>query len=126
MHRHFTVRLEWNEWLELPLRYSDLPEDAVLCLTLWDCQGPGGRRAVGGTTVPLFDGGLYLSGQNDLLVWPDREADFSMPASTPGRRSTSTGGGGVGTKKDGMVRLQKLAKDHREGRYELGGKNSTY
>ncbi len=113
--RHFTVRLEWNQWLELPLRYSDLPSDSTLCLTLWDAQGPGQRKAVGGTAVRLFDhegsGGLYLRGQNDLLVWPDREADHSAETSTPGRSKAAADG-----KKDGLQRLQKLAKDHREGR----------
>lgn len=60
-YRHFSVRFEWNQWLEFPLRYSDLPRDAQLCLTLWDAEGPGGGgRAVGGTTVRLFDEVLRL------------------------------------------------------------------
>ena len=50
-YRHFTSRWAWNQWLHLPVMFSDMLGDAVLCLTLWDCCGPGQRQALGGTSV---------------------------------------------------------------------------
>ena len=44
----------WNEWLLMPLLFSDLPRNAQLAITIYDCVGPGERRAVGGTTISLF------------------------------------------------------------------------
>ncbi len=70
---------------------------------------------MGGTTVRLFDpegGSLFLRGQNDLLVWPDTEADPSQESKTPGKKSKDS----ETTKKDNLERLQKLAKDYREDR----------
>ena len=36
-YKCFHRRWEWNEWLKLPLKYSDLPRNAVLSLSLFDC-----------------------------------------------------------------------------------------
>ena len=49
----------------LMFRYSDLPRDARLCMTLYDADGPGRRKAVGGTTYPLFGSksGTFRKGQ---------------------------------------------------------------
>lgn len=44
----------WNEWVTLPIAYSDLPRDAVLAMTILDCAGPGRLMVVGGTTISLF------------------------------------------------------------------------
>jgi len=55
----------WNEWLSLPIRYSDLPRTAVAVVTIWDNHGPGMAIAVGGTTVPLF--GKYGTFKKVLL-----------------------------------------------------------
>ena len=46
-YRHFTNRWAWNQWLVLPIQFCDLPRDALLCLTLYDCNGPGEVFAVG-------------------------------------------------------------------------------
>lgn len=44
----------WNEWLRLPVKYPDLPQNAQVALTVWDIYGPGRAIPVGGTTVTLF------------------------------------------------------------------------
>jgi Phosphoinositide 3-kinase C2 len=44
----------WNEWITLPIKYCDLPRNAQLCLSIYECCGPGKYIAVGGTTVPFF------------------------------------------------------------------------
>ncbi len=44
----------WNEWINLPMKYCDLPRNAQLCLTIYECCGPGKYIPVGGTSLPLF------------------------------------------------------------------------
>ena len=43
-YKHFTLRCAWNQWLNLPVKFSYLPSDALLCLTLWDCCGSDQRQ----------------------------------------------------------------------------------
>lgn len=44
----------WNEWVTLPLRFSDLPINSNLCLTVFDCGGPSKQIPIGGTTIRFF------------------------------------------------------------------------
>lgn len=44
----------WNEWITLPVFFSDLPRNAILAMTIYDCAGPGKVMIVGGTTISLF------------------------------------------------------------------------
>lgn len=44
----------WNEWLQIPLEFCDLPRTAQLAITIYDCSGPDQLTPVGGTTVSLF------------------------------------------------------------------------
>jgi len=44
----------WNEWVTLPIRFSDLPKTAQLCITIYDCGGPSKIIPVGGTTITFF------------------------------------------------------------------------
>merc|ERR1712020_846666 len=73
-YKHFTKRWDWNEWIRLPLKYSDLPRSAQLCITIYDCGGTkqdGGkdrnlRTAIWGTTICLFGKkGTLRQGQMD-------------------------------------------------------------
>ena len=48
------VICSWNEWLTLPINYSDLPRNALLAFTIWDIYGPNRAVPVGGTTISLF------------------------------------------------------------------------
>lgn len=107
-YKHFTSRWNWNQWVTLPISYSDLPRDAQLCISLYDCAGPGRQLPVGGTTISLFGKhGVFRQGMLDLRVWPGVEADGGSPSSTPGK--TRDHG------KEQMQRLAKLAKKHRNG-----------
>ncbi|XP_043278033.1 phosphatidylinositol 3-kinase catalytic subunit type 3 [Venturia canescens] len=107
-YKHFTSRWNWNQWVTLPISYSDLPRDAQLCITLYDCAGPGTQIPVGGTTISLFGKhGVFRQGMLDLRVWPGVEADGSVPTSTPGKARDHG--------KEQMQRLAKLAKKRRNG-----------
>ena len=44
----------WDESIELPIKYSSLPADAVLTLTVVECVRPGMVAHVAGTAVSLF------------------------------------------------------------------------
>ena len=70
-YKCFHRRWEWNEWLKLPLKYSDLPRNAVLSLSLFDCVG-GRRQKLATTEVSLFSKkGIYREGQVDLQMVPN-------------------------------------------------------
>lgn len=107
-YKHFTSRWNWNQWITLPISYADLPRTAQLCITLYDCAGPGRQIPVGGTTIPLFGKhGVFRQGILDLKVWPGVEANGNTPTTTPGKARDYG--------KVQMQRLAKLAKKHRNG-----------
>ncbi|XP_076053263.1 phosphatidylinositol 3-kinase 59F isoform X2 [Oratosquilla oratoria] len=108
-YKPFDKRWSWNEWLTLPIRFCDLPGNAVLALTIYDCFGPRRTEPIGGTTVSFFGKhGVFRQGMHDLRVWTNRAADgVNNPSSTPGK--------GHDDGKDQMQRLGKLAKKHRNG-----------
>ncbi|CAB0037128.1 unnamed protein product [Trichogramma brassicae] len=107
-YKHFASRWNWNQWITLPISYSDLPRTAQLCINLYDCAGPMRKIPVGGSTISLFGKhGIFRQGILDLKVWPGVEADGNFPSTTPGK--TPDNG------KDQMQRLAKLAKKHRNG-----------
>ena len=106
-HKSFTSRWNWNEWLTLPIKFSDLPRDSVLAFTVWDYYGTEGMIPIGSTTVSVFGKrGTLRKGMHDLKVWPERNPDVSNPSSTPGKAKDSS---------DRMIELAKLAKKHRDG-----------
>ncbi|XP_053405628.1 phosphatidylinositol 3-kinase catalytic subunit type 3-like [Mercenaria mercenaria] len=106
-YKAFSTRWNWNEWLRLPIKYSDLPRDAVLSLTIWDIYGTDKVIPVGGTTISMFGKkGTFRQGMHDLKVWPDVEADPGSQSTTPGKSRDSG---------DQMSRLAKLSKRHRDG-----------
>ncbi|KAF7997467.1 hypothetical protein HCN44_006038 [Aphidius gifuensis] len=107
-YKPFSNRWNWNQWVTFPISYSDLPRDAQLCITIYDCAGPGRQIAVGGTTITLFGKhGVFRQGMLDLRVWPGIESDGNTPTSTPGKARD--------TDKEQMQRLAKLAKKRRNG-----------
>lgn len=107
-YKSFTNRWNWSEWITLPLMFSDLPRNALLCLTVYDCVGASKMKPVGGTTISLFGKhGIFRQGMLDLRVWPNRVADGSPNTSTPGKPCDDG--------KKQMTRLAKLAKKHRNG-----------
>ncbi|KAF6199318.1 hypothetical protein GE061_007344 [Apolygus lucorum] len=107
-YKPFTNRWNWSEWITLPIMYSDLPQNALLTMTVYDCVGPAQMSPVGGTTLPLFGKRkVYRQGMLDLKVWPGKEADGIEPTTTPGKTPSSG--------KERMQKLAKLAKKHRNG-----------
>uniref|UniRef100_T1JEU2 Phosphatidylinositol 3-kinase catalytic subunit type 3 n=1 Tax=Strigamia maritima TaxID=126957 RepID=T1JEU2_STRMM len=106
-YKSFTTRWNWNEWIVLPVKFSDLPRNSLLALNIWDCYGPRKRVLVGGTTIALFGKhGAFRQGMHDLKLWPDVEADAKLASTTPGKNVES---------KEQMNRLAKLTKKHRNG-----------
>ncbi len=108
-YKSFSTRWNWNEWVEFPIRYMDLPRNAVLGLTIFDIYGPGKERALGGTSISLFGSyGCFRRGFKDLKIWPGKEADTSIHNTTPGD---------MFSKEDSkMGHLSKLVEQHRKGR----------
>lgn len=100
--------ISWNEWVNLPHLFSELPRTAMLAITILDCAGAGETMVIGGTTISLFGkNGTFRQGMFDLRVWIDVEADGNADTSTPGKGKDSS--------KNQMQRLAKLAKKHRNG-----------
>ncbi|CAH2049622.1 unnamed protein product, partial [Iphiclides podalirius] len=103
-YKAFTNRWNWNEWITLPVFFSDLPRNAILAMTIYDCAGPGKVMIVGGTTISLFGKhGMLRQGMFDLRVWPGVEGGER----TPGKAADCG--------KEQMQKLAKLAKKHRNG-----------
>jgi hypothetical protein len=74
----------WNEWLNFPLKISDLPRDAILGITIWDSYGPGKSKVVGGTAFSIFGKrSTCRQGIYDLRIWPGTEA--TKGNGTPGK-----------------------------------------
>lgn len=116
-YKPFTKRWSWNEWITLPLLYSDLPKTALLALTIYDCAGPGKRTVVGGTTISFFSKDtVFRQGLYDLRVWPNTPADGNVPSKTPGKcKEYSSNSVATDKNHHQMQRLAKLAKMHRNG-----------
>ena len=109
-YKAFSTRWNWNEWAEIPLRYKDLPRNAMLGFTIYDILGPRREIPVGGTTISLFGKhGCLRRGFHDLRVWTGVEADCSIKNTTPGEAM-------AGSEGSEMKRLAKLVKQHRKGR----------
>lgn len=92
----------------MPILFSDLPQTAMLGLTILDCAGAGKTIVIGGTTISFFGkNGMYRQGMFDLRVWIDKEANGETCTKTPGKGKDSS--------KHQMQRLAKLSKKHRNG-----------
>ncbi|XP_058251296.1 phosphatidylinositol 3-kinase catalytic subunit type 3 isoform X1 [Hemibagrus wyckioides] len=117
-YKAFSTRWNWNEWLRLPVKYPDLPQNAQVALTVWDVYGPGRATPVGGTTVTLFGKyGMFRQGMHDLKVWPGVEGDGGETTSTPGRTSSTLAEDQMGRLAKGpdLELLSDLTKAHRQG-----------
>lgn len=50
-----TIIFSWNEWLNLPIKYCNLPASAQFAITIWDTSlGSRKVKPIGGTTLRLF------------------------------------------------------------------------
>ncbi|XP_037082276.1 phosphatidylinositol 3-kinase catalytic subunit type 3-like [Pollicipes pollicipes] len=124
-YKAFTTRWNWNEWLTLPVRYCDLPEDASLRFTVFEPSRPQSAAVVGSTSIPIFTAeGCFNQGLHDLKLAPVESeggggegAALADPAPSP-----APAAGTVGSPKkdatDQMERLSKLTKRHRNGQLQ--------
>ncbi|KAF2456310.1 phosphatidylinositol 3-kinase-like protein [Lineolata rhizophorae] len=126
-YRAFKNGRVWNEWLTLPIRYSDVPQNAQLAITVWDLSPTAGQRHAvpfGGTTVPLFDQDNTLrKGRQRCRLHRQQEADGLSSTATPflttprreGRRHGDSVIGDPDERAVEMERLENLMKKHEMG-----------
>lgn len=120
----------WNEWLTLPIEYTQLPLTSQLAITIWDVSPNGGPGAhghavpFGGTTMPLFDSENQLhKGRQKCWLHRQNAADGLSTSSTPSVLPTARRGKGavdvkttgVDDEEEEMERLEKLFKKHEMG-----------
>lgn len=103
-YKSFTSRWNWNEWLELPIKYSELARDCLLTLTIHHIHHSHQHLIIGGTSISLFSKtGVYRQGMYDLRVWGRVQGGMH----TPGKAKSNN---------DEMSRIYKLSKNHKNGR----------
>ncbi|PFH59193.1 hypothetical protein XA68_12677 [Ophiocordyceps unilateralis] len=128
-YKSFRSERKWNEWLELPITYKQLPVNARLAITIWDLSPTGGKHALdhsipfGGTTLPMFDADNQVQkGRQKCLVHRHRHADGTDNSQTPAllvpRKTPGSRAGKVPClDKDAeeLDRMEKLFKKHEMG-----------
>ncbi len=89
-YKAFRTDRKWNEWLTLPIKYSTLPINSYLAITVWDLSPAGGKQAqghavpFGGTTISLFDKDNQLQkGRQKCFVHRQKQADGNDDTTTP-------------------------------------------
>lgn len=106
-YKSFVTRWNWNEWLSLPIKFCELPRNALLAFTVWDIYGPQKSVPIGGATLSVFGKyGALRQGIHDLRLWNNLEADGTCNTKTPGKTDCA---------KEQMTKLSKLTKKHRNG-----------
>ena len=129
-YKSFKKARKWDEWLELPITISTIPQSSQLAITVWDISPTGGPGAkghaipFGGTTISLFDEDNTLQkGRQKCRLYRHKVADgFSStttPAIPPPRRIRNSDGASNGhvtsPEEDELDRLEKLFKKHEMG-----------
>jgi phosphatidylinositol 3-kinase len=46
--------IRWNEWLEIPIDYANMPLDTQVAITIWYLSGTHQVLPLAGTTFKLF------------------------------------------------------------------------
>lgn len=118
----------WNEWLQLPIRYSDVPLNTQLAITVWDLSPAGGEDSrfhavpFGGTTIQLFDKDNTLQkGRQRCRVHRNKPADGMSSTTTPHVLPTKRNRDGkvvqahVDARVAELERLEELMKEHEMG-----------
>ncbi len=129
-YKSFKKARKWDEWLELPITISTIPQSSQLAITVWDISPIGGSGAkghaipFGGTTISLFDKDNTLQkGRQKCRLYRHKAADgFSStttPAIPPPRRIRNSDGASNGPitspEEEELDRLEKLFKKHEMG-----------
>lgn len=101
----------WNELITLSTKYRDLTAHSQLALTVWDVSCGKDEGLVGGATILLFNSKMQLkTGKQKLRLWPGKEADGSLPTSTPGKVPKNERGE--------LERLEKLINKYERGQIQ--------
>lgn len=96
----------WNETIQFPIKYRDLPLSTQLVVNVHDIAGPLEPVVLGGSTLRLFGKKSTLKkGKQRLFLWKGVEGDGRVETGTSSK---------VGIK-DEMGRLEKLVKKHESG-----------
>ncbi|CBX97228.1 hypothetical protein IAQ61_007358 [Plenodomus lingam] len=125
----------WNEWLQLPVTYSNLPASAQLAITVWDLSpaedNDSDLHAVpfGGTTISLFDNDNTLQkGRQRCRLHRFKPADGLANTTTPWVIPPARRGRGTQVTEDTvdnqvaeMQRLQSLLKKQEMGNLPTNG-----
>jgi phosphatidylinositol 3-kinase len=127
-YKPFKTGRSWQEWLTVPISYSDVPLSAQIALTVWDLSPTGGPGAdghaipFGGTTIPLFDKDSTLQkGRQRCKIHRHVKADGSSNTTTPWiippprGRDSNTWNNPVDEKVAQMQQLEALVKKHEMG-----------
>lgn len=129
-YKYFKSGRVWNEWLELPVTISTLPQSSQLAITVWDVSPTGGAGAkghaipFGGTTIPLFEKDNTLQkGLQKCRVYRNKAADGYSSTTTPAipqpRRQKDSHGVNyvheLSPEEEELERLEKLFKKHESG-----------
>ena len=129
-YKSFKKARKWDEWLELPINISTIPQSSQLAITIWDVSPTGGPGVkghaipFGGTTIPLFDKDNTLQkGRQKCRLYRHQAADglssSTTPAIPPPRRIRNSDGASNGhitsPEEDELDRLEKLFKKHEMG-----------
>lgn len=102
-YKAFRNHWSWNEWLNLPIKYCDLPSSAQFAITVWETIAPRKVKPVGGTTLRLFGKQFTLrKGKQKLHLWANSEADGNHDTSTPSKLPNN--------ENNDMNKLEKLMK----------------
>ncbi|QDS75089.1 hypothetical protein FKW77_006974 [Venturia effusa] len=119
----------WNEWLTLPILYSNVPPNTQLAITVWDLSPAGGPDSkfhavpFGGTTIPLFDHASTLhTGRQRCKLHRNQAADGWSSTTTPhmtpikkNRRGEKLVQEQADSQAAEMERLELLMKKHEMG-----------
>ncbi|WOL00368.1 phosphatidylinositol 3-kinase, root isoform isoform X1 [Canna indica] len=101
----------WNELITLSTKYRDLTSRSQLAFSVWDVSCDNDNGLVGGATVFLFNSKKQLkTGRQKLRLWPRKEADGTIPSTTPGKVAKHERGE--------IERLERLVNKYERGQIQ--------
>eukprot|EP00053_Salpingoeca_punica_P017396 m.167592 g.167592 ORF g.167592 m.167592 type:complete len:821 (+) comp17196_c0_seq2:270-2732(+) len=108
----FSTDWTWNEWIDLPVSYQNLPRNARILLTVWDVYSPGRQLAVGTAAIDLFDSdGVLRRGEMTLRVTPAEDSGDALQKSGDiGSSKTNNGADGLHE----VERMEQLYRKYQE------------
>ncbi|KAH3763765.1 phosphatidylinositol 3-kinase [Pelomyxa schiedti] len=91
VHKVFTSQCKWDDWIEIPIAYQDIPEAAQLVFVVWDVHSPGKAKTIGRASLALFGKRKRLrKGHHRIVVRETLPVDQSLPLSSAHNHHTHT------------------------------------